>query len=589
MKKTLLLLLFLSGWALFPSGKTGRLSKVKAVPGKDVRTIPPDVFGFNGKTISGPPFSDKAFQKAVARLYPGFLRYPGGTVGNYFDWHTGNFIPRTGRRPTKNPMLLGEYLTGMPAESSLIYMVNLARPVPETGIPADTTEEVLKSQTVLNKKIADILKAVDSMSALGKFPTRIELGNEFYFNNDAAAIYAANPDLYLDHAAQLARALRQKFDNPAYPPFQIAVIASKGGTTSREKWDNAVFNRFKTDARFAKDVNAVTMHWYINGRYGPAEDPSDAAGCMELIAQGAKNVKNQTLADYNKVPEGVNLWSTEYGTKGTYTVGNGTWADGMRAVAMALNYFGMGSKMQVLAFHNIRIGRVIDDDNVVGPVGYALALVNHAARGKHRATNLLFNPNPAFCEDFPSLLGWKFENDSLVTLVIANFSDKTVDTLDISGLLNTGDSLYLIQRYSLTPWQKNVNENTGIRQTAETLLSSFLKIEPFSVTYVEQKKGALGIKTPRQNRKSDIVLFSNFPNPFHQKTTIRYALSRPCFVDLCVYDFTGKKVAALAEGLQPAGLYNKRFDAGNLPSGLYFCSLSTGRQTAFKKMLLTRN
>jgi arylsulfatase A-like enzyme len=50
--------------------KTLRIAKtttdvphVTAVPGNDKRNIPPDVFGFNGKTIGGPPFSEKIFKK----------------------------------------------------------------------------------------------------------------------------------------------------------------------------------------------------------------------------------------------------------------------------------------------------------------------------------------------------------------------------------------------------------------------------------------------------------------------------------------------------------------------------------------------
>jgi hypothetical protein len=485
-------------------------------------------------------------------------------------------------------MLLDEYLTGMSQNSSLIYMVNLARPVPETGIPVDTTEEVLKSQDVLNKKIADILSALEKMQALGKFPARIELGNEFYFHNDAAAIYAANPDLYLDHAAQLARAIRQKFSSAAYPPFKIAVIATKGGTASREKWNQAVFHKLETDAQFASDVDAVTMHWYISSEYGPQEDPVDAAGCMQMIAQAAKNMENQTLADYNSVPAGTELWSTEYGIKGTYQVGRGTWADGMRAMAMALNYFGMGKNMTSLAFQYIRSDEVIDDNNVVGPKGFALALLNRAARGKQHAENLVFSPNPFFVDHYPSLVGWKFWNDSVSACLIVNFSEKAIDTLDVSALFDKNDSVSIVQRYSRTPWQKGVNENNGISEEKKVLLPSVLHLPPFSVTYVKKQNAVLGIKTPKVRDNEGFRLFPNYPNPFRGKTTIAYRLFASMPVDLSVYDFTGKKVADIVKGMQLAGMYNVRFSAGNLSPGLYLYALHAGNRVATGKMILMK-
>ncbi len=84
-------------------------------------------------------------------------------------------------------------------------------------------------------------------------------------------------------------------------------------------------------------------------------------------------------------------------------------------------------------------------------------------------------------------------------------------------------------------------------------------------------------------------LMQNFPNPFNPQTTIPYYLPQASRVYLYVTDAAGRKVAVLVNGLQPAGRHQVRFDAQNLPSGLYFYHLiANGRKAETRKMLLIR-
>lgn len=65
-------------------------------------------------------------------------------------------------------------------------------------------------------------------------------------------------------------------------------------------------------------------------------------------------------------------------------------------------------------------------------------------------------------------------------------------------------------------------------------------------------------------------LSPNYPNPFNPSTTIRYTLPARMKVTLSVYYILGRKVATLAEGTQPPGLRQVRFDGAHLASGFYF-------------------
>ena len=83
-------------------------------------------------------------------------------------------------------------------------------------------------------------------------------------------------------------------------------------------------------------------------------------------------------------------------------------------------------------------------------------------------------------------------------------------------------------------------------------------------------------------------LSQNFPNPFNPSTSIRFSLPEASFVNLTVYTLTGKAVATLVDGTQPAGSYSVSFDASNLSSGIYLYRLQTDRNTLTRKMTLLK-
>ena len=90
-----------------------------------------------------------------------------------------------------------------------------------------------------------------------------------------------------------------------------------------------------------------------------------------------------------------------------------------------------------------------------------------------------------------------------------------------------------------------------------------------------------------QMAPEEFNLLSVSPNPFNPETHLSYTLDQAGQVTLAVYDVQGKEVARLADDWQAAGEYNYSFNAGNLPSGVYFATLNAaGSQTTQKLLLL---
>ena len=86
----------------------------------------------------------------------------------------------------------------------------------------------------------------------------------------------------------------------------------------------------------------------------------------------------------------------------------------------------------------------------------------------------------------------------------------------------------------------------------------------------------------------DLVLLQNYPNPFNPKSVIIYAIPRNAFIKLIVYNSVGEIIAVLEDGFKKAGQYQTEFDGNNLPSGIYFCSLSADGFMLTKKMILLK-
>ena len=87
---------------------------------------------------------------------------------------------------------------------------------------------------------------------------------------------------------------------------------------------------------------------------------------------------------------------------------------------------------------------------------------------------------------------------------------------------------------------------------------------------------------------SQYTLSQNYPNPFNPITNLKFGISELGMVSLKVYDISGKEVMTLVNEVKQAGYYTVNFNGANLPSGVYFYTLSAGNFTATKRMLLIK-
>jgi hypothetical protein len=98
----------------------------------------------------------------------------------------------------------------------------------------------------------------------------------------------------------------------------------------------------------------------------------------------------------------------------------------------------------------------------------------------------------------------------------------------------------------------------------------------------------VGVSSINKNIPDKFELMQNYPNPFNPITNIKYKIANNCFISLKVYDILGKEVSSLVNEYKKAGIYEVKFDAKNLSSGIYFYKFTAGDFSETKMMTVIK-
>jgi len=93
---------------------------------------------------------------------------------------------------------------------------------------------------------------------------------------------------------------------------------------------------------------------------------------------------------------------------------------------------------------------------------------------------------------------------------------------------------------------------------------------------------------PGQFIPATAVLEQNYPNPFNPTTTITFSLTKSSRVSLKIYNISGEEIATLLSNQLEPGKHDMNWQAGFLPSGVYFYRLLAEGHYQTRKMILLR-
>jgi len=149
--------------------------------------------------------------------------------------------------------------------------------------------------------------------------------------------------------------------------------------------------------------------------------------------------------------------------------------------------------------------------------------------------------------------------------IYGDYVDHQIWGLTYDGINPVQNELLVSALYDVTSF--------GIDESSELYICTFngsnskiYRFKPTTVSVVEGKKNIV---------IDEFFLGENYPNPFNPRTQIPYSITKTSFVEISVYDITGRLIKTLVQSEMPAGnhevFWNGKDERGNSQSsGLFF-------------------
>ncbi|MEM0544042.1 T9SS type A sorting domain-containing protein [Flavobacterium sp. j3] len=522
--------------------------------------------------LTKPAWTNQSFIDSVKTLNLEIIRYPGGTESQYFDWQTGRSVPAS--LWTNSTLFSHSYIGTVPhisyPLSELLYFYQ------------QTNIKPIFCLNLLTKNLSNQIQMLQTASTLGIPVECIELGNELYFTDlDFTNKYPNPIDYVLDIKNNWIPQLSALFPNA-----KIAVIGSYDGLTDLN--GNAVPSRINSwnDTLFAQNINtnAITFHYYLPPNTTTLSNPN----ITQALAAPFKHWPVLKANTVDNVTNGMECWITEYnlndGNQTTYAIAS-SWAHGLYTaslfslmleetkIKMLLNHQIAGSPSYASLASYTSFGDTLT--NRLTAEGNAMRLIHQAVKGNNTATKLSFSNNPTITvntTNYPSLMGWVFQNGTNKELFILNLSNSNY-SLDVSSIFS---SSYNYEQVSATnPLQKDITTQNLIISKGNS--SSNFQSVPYSLLYANNEN-ALGIDNVSLDND-----FLVYPNPTQNIVIIKQN-NIQTFSKYQIFDLQGKLIKSKQCEFSNGELI---VDISNLAPNTYLLKLITSNRQ-FKTIKIVR-
>jgi hypothetical protein len=407
------------------------------------RPLAPTFFGLNGNNLQESLAWNRAdLDTALTSLRPGVLRYPGGTIGNYWSWNAGWFQPN-GPWPGQTNGQAGTVIT--PFDNSLTpFKTALVRSRAEALFMVNmlTVDGRLATNADNQRMIQDQVRFLQAAASAGISVKRVELGNEFYLAGPAAGANGSDYTSRFPTAAAYAQQANAWVSaiHSAFPAAQIAAVgadATGNNAARREGWNSAVLAALN-------GANALTLHPYIQVTNASATPQS-------LLSLPYQRVQSLIATEFAQLASrGLGGWVTEFNMvdKTPNLTFAGTWTHGLFVAAYAL-LLAQSPTITLVDLHNV-VGDVVagalfdSTDGFRTPtpatqflgrtaMGASYAILLQASSASTTGQQLAFTGGPVLAGGAPGLVGLDFTGGGQHQVVIVNLATSAA-TLDVSSL-----------------------------------------------------------------------------------------------------------------------------------------------------------
>ncbi len=364
--------------------------------------------GTGQRVDPGPP------TKAPA-MHPDLIRYPGGSISNWWNWQSGWF------RGYDNPLYNTNYDPyTFTANSSSADARNFFDPYPLPDYAKDDLPWDNRAASPLPNTLQDLKYLTDGTAAMPIFALNLitsdmgtqigelfkahclnlpikyaELGNEFYLDGDETNALFETAGDYAQAAHDWDAEIKKYF--PDIKTSAVAATTKNGSPDRRNEWNTHLF-----ESNYMNNIDALTFHVYpssgLKSTDGFSDPDLDNYDLTTLWTKVLPIVFSQPFVTYNSLetdndpqPQLSLLgtydkdgWITEFNLDDdTYDLG-GRWAHSLFVGAMALNFL-KDSKITHITFHTMiadaEKGGLFEDENGFGSGGPATIKYALAASG----------------------------------------------------------------------------------------------------------------------------------------------------------------------------------------------------------------
>ncbi len=438
------------------------------------KPVQENLIGANANLISfNDPWSTKDLVEVTKKTQIKTLRYPGGTIGNYWDWDIGAVD-----RDVPDSLMIKWVVENDHRASPDRYTIeSLAKIYQQTGIVP------VFMLNMLSKDLQHSIRNLKKAESLGIPIKYIEMGNELYFNIPFPLLRFPTPESYGETCQVWIAKLRKEF-----PDASFAVVGSYITRHPRQvDWNKRVLEK-------CTNADAIVIHLYspsgLDGRLerkkiapgkeglgesqtatrtGPEaigerqqwelELLKDKQAYSNMFTTASKNLKK--LDDFY-VPDDMNLWVTEFNIRDDNSVILHSWTQTLILSKYLFKF--LESDVELSSMHNLTgtlFGMVHTDSlnyqhlksQNVKSIPYTLSaggmitkLFGDAMKDKVEGAVLNFDIASTLTDDrgeqAKNLKGYMFRNKNGNTAIVVNydFTDQKVDfsTIpDFKGKMST--------------------------------------------------------------------------------------------------------------------------------------------------------
>jgi hypothetical protein len=414
---------------------------IMVTPAGPVRTVTPTLLGLNGVNTTGPRWDDSSFDSVLKEFAPGVIRYPGGTVANYWSWPNGWFQP--GSWPGEPARAVNDTLP--------VFGVGLAAAgaVPMLNLNTVTFNGAIGSSAENSAMLGQQLQALHSAAAAGLPVKMVELGNELYQSGYISTgpngqDYTKRFPNATDYATQMNAWISAI--HSAFPGVKVATVATdandvNGISQRRSTWNASVLPVLKGE-------DAVTIHDNLRV-FDASSSPATVLAYPYLHFQ---KLKSHELALFHS--DQLPVWVTEFNLA-DQTAGHvfqGTWLHGLFVAAQALlftgdadiTYAGLNATTGTASApifnsaHALGSGGPATVPLALSATGTTLSMIQAAFRRASAGQALSFSPGPVLgTTGAPALLGEVLTTSHGPEVLVVNLSAQPI-TLGLSSIFSGG-------------------------------------------------------------------------------------------------------------------------------------------------------